>query len=128
MDLAVEAHRAADALPFNERFGLAAQIKRSATSVPSNIAEGHAQRGDRAFLYFLRIALGSLAELDTQLELAVRLKHLEEDLAAALQLQIAQTGRLLHGLRRALWASTARTVVRGLVVLLSAGGALWMFR
>src|SRR5262245_10360167 len=83
MDLAVEAHRAADALPYSERFGLAAQIKKSATSVPSNIAEGHAQRGDRAFLYFVRIALGSLAELDTQLELALRLKHLEANVAPA---------------------------------------------
>ena len=128
MDLAVAAHGAAGLLPFSERFGLAAQIKKSAISVPSNIAEGHAQRSDRAFLHFLRIALGSLAELDTQLEIAVRLKYVEEAAAQTLQSQIAQTGRLLHGLRRALWVSAARTVVRGLVLIVCVAGTLWIIR
>ena len=56
----------------------------SATSIPSNIAEGHAHHGDRAFLRHVRIALGSLAELDTQLELALRLNLLDRAVAATI--------------------------------------------
>ena len=59
MDLAVAAHKLAASLPAAERFELGSQLRRSATSVPSNIAEGHAQRGDRVLLHHIRIALGS---------------------------------------------------------------------
>ncbi len=72
MDLAVAAHDAASRLPATQRFELGSQIRRSATSVPSNVAEGHAHRGNRTFLRHVRIALGSLAELDTQVELSRR--------------------------------------------------------
>ena len=59
--------------PADERFGLVDQIKRSAVSIPSNIAEGAARQTSREFIQFLHIAAGSAAELDTQLIIAQRL-------------------------------------------------------
>ena len=74
MDLAVEIYRFTEALPADERYGLTAQMRRAAVSAPSNIAEGQA-RGYRAdYRHSLCIALGSLAELETQLILCQRLK------------------------------------------------------
>ena len=102
MDLAVAAHEAASRLPATQRFELGSQIRRSATSVPSNVAEGHAHRGNRTFLRHVRIALGSLAELDTQLELSRRQSLLTDLEVAPLIDAIARTGKLLHGLERAL--------------------------
>ena len=74
MDLVVSAYLVAGRLPATERFELAAQMRRAAVSIPSNIAEGHASGPGGRYRHHVRIALGSLAELDTQLELAVRLR------------------------------------------------------
>lgn len=77
MDLAVVVYEATTRLPRNERFGLVARLQRAAVSVPSNIAEGHARQSPREFAQFLSIAIGSLAELGTQIELAGRLDQLD---------------------------------------------------
>jgi four helix bundle protein len=86
--------------PKSEVYGLSAQMRRCAVSVPSNVAEGNA-RGGRAGLNHLGIALGSYAELDTQLEVAVRLTYITREIAGELQGFIERGRRLLHGLRRA---------------------------
>jgi len=125
MDLAVTAHRLAGQLPPPHRFELASQMRKSATSVPSNIAEGHSQRGDRVFLRHIRIALGSLAELETQVEIAIRSKLLDEKDARSLRLDLARTGKLLHGLRRTLRASTAVATLAVIFIPLIAGGLAW---
>ena len=126
MDLAVSAHRFASQLPPTHRFELGSQIRKSATSIPSNIAEGHSQRGDRVFLRHVRIALGSLAELDTQVEIAIRWKLLDEGAASSLKMDLARTGKLLHGLRRTLRASTALATVGLLVLASAASGLVWL--
>ena len=126
IDVAVEAHSFAGQLPPTHRFELGSQIRRSATSIPSNIAEGHSQRGDRVFLRHVRIALGSLAELDTQVEIAIRSKLIDEGAARSLRIDLARTGKLLHGLRRTLRVSTALTT-GGVILLVSAlSGLTWV--
>ena len=115
MDLVVEVYQTTTAFPNDERFGLTNQVRRAAVSIPSNIAEGHSQRGDRVFLRHVRIALGSLAGLDTQVEIAIRTQLVDDGAARSLRIDLARTGKLLHGLRRTLRASTALATV-GLLV------------
>jgi four helix bundle protein len=88
-------------LPRAEAFGLTSQIRRAAVSIPSNIAEGKAISG-RGYRRHLRIALGSEAELQTQLELAVRLKMIQPEAAKKLIEEVAEVGRMLSGLLKAL--------------------------
>ena len=71
--LAVEVYRLASDFPASERFGLAAQMRRAAVSVGSNIAEGCGRSGDREFVRFLQIARGSSTELAFQLAVAMDL-------------------------------------------------------
>jgi len=72
-ELALLVYQITREFPKDERFGLTSQIRRSAVSVGSNIVEGSLRQGNRAFLAFLHQALGSAAELEFQLRLAVRL-------------------------------------------------------
>jgi four helix bundle protein len=102
MDLVITAYDLAGKLPRSERFELGAQIRRAALSIPSNIAEGHAAGARQRYLNHVRIAVGSLAELDTQVDIATRLAFVTaEDVAVTAQ-QLTRTGQLLHGLARAL--------------------------
>lgn len=75
MQLVEEVYRLTSTFPRDEQFGLTSQMRRAAVSVPSNIAEGAARNGTKELIHFLGIATGSLSELDTQLELVVRLGY-----------------------------------------------------
>jgi four helix bundle protein len=88
--------------PREERFGLTAQIRRAAVSIPSNIAEGTRRRRTRVFLHHLEIALGSQAEVDVQLEIASRVGLLAVADHHRLSLQVAAVGRMLNGLIRSI--------------------------
>lgn len=103
MELCVASHRVADALPAVQRYGLGSQIRRSATSVPANIAEGYGRvhRGD--YLHHLSIARGSLKELETHLLIANRLQHLSDADVQRLDELSRRTGRMLGRLIVALW-------------------------
>ena len=102
MELAVAAYRITRDFPREEMFGLTGQMRRATSSVPFNIAEGYARRGGRQFLHFCYIARGSLAESETQLELARRLGYVESAAFEALWERMQVVGRLLNGLIRKL--------------------------
>ena len=100
MDLVELVYQATADFPKAELFGLTSQIRRSAVSVPSNIAEGSARNSPRELLHFLGISCGSLAELETQLELAARLGYLAADADAIRQTN--RVGSIVRALRNAL--------------------------
>jgi four helix bundle protein len=102
MNLVVTTYELCRLLPSTEQFELGRQMRRAAISIPSNIAEGHASGPRGRYLYHVRIALGSLAELDTQLELAVRLRFVPADRLVRIAEQVTRAGLLLHGLARGL--------------------------
>ena len=87
-------------LPATERFELSSQMRRASVSVPSNVAEGQSCGEDGRYIHHLRIALGSLGELSTQLELARRLAMLPTAVVMETDEHIARTGQVLHGLLR----------------------------
>jgi four helix bundle protein len=101
MDLADAIFDATDAFPQTHRYEIGRQMRKSAVSIPSNIAEG-TRYGRRGYIHFVTIALGSHAELDTQCELATRRKLLNGSQARQLTPAIEELGRIMHGLRRAL--------------------------
>jgi four helix bundle protein len=105
IELAEGVYRVTQRFPTNEQYGLTSQIRRASVSIPSNIAEGH-QRTRPAYINHIQIALGSLAEVDTQLVLAVRLRICPEEDARSLQSSIERVGKMLHALLRALRAQT----------------------
>ena len=78
------------------------QIRRAAVSIPSNLAEGHARSKTGEFKYAVSVAMGSVAELETQLMLSTNLGYLEEDLAGQLLCQLSTIGRMLRGLQKSL--------------------------
>jgi four helix bundle protein len=124
MDAVTATYRLTRNFPKSEAYGLSAQMRRCAVSVPSNVAEGNARPG-RAGLNHLGIASGSYAELDTQLEVAVRLAYLTREVASELQSLIDSGRRLLHGLRRSkrqqlgLAIAGKATLILGIVGLMS---------
>jgi len=88
--------------PREEQFGLTSQVRRAAVSIPSNIAEGHARESTKEFLYHLSVAMGSLAELETQLHLASDLNYCDLQQTTELLEQTDELGRKLRGLQKSL--------------------------
>ena len=78
MDLVERIYKITSSFPKSEVYGLTSQIRRSAVSVPSNIAEGAARDSNKEYHRFLNISLGSLSELETQLMIAVRLNYIND--------------------------------------------------
>src|SRR2546429_10030970 len=105
MDLVEQVYLLTQHFPRHETYGLTSQIQRATVSVPSNIAEGHTREHIKEYLHHLSMSQASLAELETQLEIALRLKYLSpEQFDKALQ-RIASIGRQLYALRNALKGS-----------------------
>jgi four helix bundle protein len=98
MKLVVMVYHVTARFPREEIYGLTAQVRRAASSIPSNIAEGAARNSPREFHQFLGVSAGSLAEVETQLELAAKLDYVKPDRETAKQAQ--KVGMLLEGLRR----------------------------
>lgn len=97
MELVERIYSISTSFPDSERFGLTSQIRRAAVSIPSNIAEGSARKSDKELLQFLSIALGSIAEVETQYLIAIRLEFIEKD--KALSNLLNEEKQLLLGFR-----------------------------
>ena len=97
MDLVALIYKTTDLFPKSEQFGLSQQMRRAAVSIPSNIAEGAARKGNKEFIQFVSIALGSLAELETQLLISERLNYIEGNMES--NQAIISTRKLLIGFR-----------------------------
>jgi four helix bundle protein len=119
MKLAVARYRMATRLPQEERFELSAQIRSAAVSVPSNVAEGFATGSDGLFARHVRFSLGSVAELETQMELAARVSFLSRDDVDELQQQMNRTNQVLHGLARSIRARRLKKLGRVCAVLMA---------
>ncbi len=102
MDFVIQVHEATARFPAAEKFGLVSQMRRAALSIPSNIAEGAARKGRKEYVRFLYTSRGSLSELDTQIEVAARLRYLSPKTAAELQSKLDELSRMLNGLIGAL--------------------------
>jgi four helix bundle protein len=102
MDLAVDSYHTSAGFPKSELYGLISQINRSATSVPANIAEGHGRETTGSFIQFLRIAQGSLKELETLIILSTRLEMMDKEKADQLLLKADEVGRMLRSMIRKL--------------------------
>lgn len=102
MELARIVYSATRQFPREEAFGLTSQLRRSAVSVPSNIAEGQGRGSDKSFALFLRQAQGSLYEMETQLELSRSLGFLRSEETEPILAEASEIGRMIHGLLRSL--------------------------
>jgi four helix bundle protein len=107
MSLAELAYALSAKLPKEELYGLSAQIRRAAVSVPVNIAEGQGRRTAREFKRFLSISHGSLRELETCAMLCERLKLVEKPASSSVLAACGEVGRLITGLGNALGSGSA---------------------
>jgi four helix bundle protein len=102
MDLVVESYKLTELLPGTELFGLAAQIRRAAVSIPANIAEGHGREHLGDYLHHLSVANGSLMELETHFLIGSRLSYFKVGKTQGALGLGAEIGRMLAGLVRKL--------------------------
>jgi four helix bundle protein len=102
IDLTVDVYKATSSFPSDERFGLISQSRRSAVSIPSNIAEGAGRNSKKEFSNFLGIANGSSYELQTQLVIANKLSLLSDDLLNDLLKQIDELQKMNYAFQQML--------------------------
>jgi four helix bundle protein len=102
VDLVEAVYVATRSWPKEEIYGLTLQVRRAAVSISSNIAEGQGRALIREFVHHLRIARGSLFEVETQLIISRRLGYIDPDQSKALLAQVAEVSKLLSGLLRSL--------------------------
>lgn len=102
MELSERVYNMTKTFPDEEKFGLTSQLRRAVVSVPANIAEGHARNSTKEYLRFLSFAVGSLAEVETFVELSIRLSLVTAERTSQLLESIAEERRMLRGLQRSL--------------------------
>ena len=100
--LCLEIYRTTDVFPKNENFGLTSQMRRSALSIPSNVAEGYGRKTTPEYVRSLSIAYGSTCELETQLLLSGDLGYLDKESLSGLQRDIREVERMMKALIKSL--------------------------
>ena len=98
IDFVLSIYEATQSLAKDEKFGLTAQLRRTAVSIPANIAEGAARKSTKEFMNFLSIAQGSASEVETELRIAHRLGYLDEVAYLKLRRDVDDIGRMITGL------------------------------
>ncbi|MDX2241880.1 MAG: four helix bundle protein [Leptolyngbyaceae cyanobacterium bins.302] len=102
MDLVEQVYRVTQAFPAHEVYGLSNQMRRASVSIPSSIAEGHTREYTKEYLYYLSVAQASLAEVQTQIEIAQRLHYVTQEQFQAVLTQSTSLAKQLYALRNAL--------------------------
>lgn len=102
-------YRVTAGFPSDERFGLVSQVRRASVSVASNIAEGWGRGTSQDYVRFLRMARGSVYEVETQLEIASQLEFLDEESYREVIAEVNEAGRVLAGLLRSLEQRESRS-------------------
>lgn len=102
VDLVVSCYCITGSFPPSETYGLTSQIRRAAVSIPANVAEGNGRGSRGSYVHHVQIALGSLSELRTLIEISTRLEFISLAQLSTLTPQVELVGRLLFGLYKAL--------------------------
>jgi four helix bundle protein len=102
IDLTYEIYELTKTFPKIENFGLTNQMRRAAISIPANISEGAARQTKKEFIQFLHMAQGSLSELDTHMEIAIKLGYIKESLLAEIGVLMNSIDKMLTGLIKSL--------------------------
>lgn len=97
-ELGLRVYRFTADFPGHEKYGLSSQMRRSAVSIPSNIAEGYGRGSGKDYARFLKVARGSLAELDTQASFAADLGYMEHTACLELKCTMVDCSKMLNGL------------------------------
>lgn len=100
MEAVIKVYKFTQDFPTHEIYGLTAQMRRAAVSIPSNIAEGRRRGTDTEFRHFLRIAFGSLAELQTQMLISKQLSFGRPDGYAEIERDLDEISRILHAMSK----------------------------
>lgn len=114
MDLVERCYKASISFPRSEEFGLRAQLRRSAVSIPSNVSEGHGRSTTGDYCRHVQIAHGSLMELETQVQIAGRLGYLDAETLTDLMRRTEELGRKLNALGKRLRERVAKRAGAGL--------------
>ena len=106
IDLTLDIYKTTEGFPKEERYGLTSQLRRAAVSIPSNVAEGRYRGSRKDFAHFVRIALGSSAEIETQILIAQKFGWLNEKDFLRISDLLSQVGKMLNGLVQKLAAGS----------------------
>jgi len=102
VELVTEIYKMTEGFPKKEEFGITSQLRRAAISVPSNIAEGLTRKTKKDKLHFLNIAQASLSEIDTQIEISLRLGYVSQQVYEDVEIRVVEVEKLLSGLIRSI--------------------------